>query len=124
VPIPYHGEVDLGGVLVTVVINDLDASAWAGKILSTLSASELETGAVEVELREGDREAWTARAHIDRTGALRGDTAFTLKGLTDVDPTVVAVARPRHGGEACVGASLKIGGGVVLRVPSMTAHGA
>ena len=75
-PIPYRGRIIVGEGVGDVTINDLDATDWFGQVTPTAVLQNFGSGAVGVELLEGDYDGWIAQARVDTTGILRGDTPF------------------------------------------------
>ena len=62
----YSGSADLGGVHVTVTIDNVDTSKWIGTVTGARAAEPFEDGLVTVRLLDQPRPGWTAQATVER----------------------------------------------------------
>jgi hypothetical protein len=76
----YNGQADLGDAIVTVAIDDVDAEAWTGYVLTPKPAGVFAPGSVFVELLSAPRAGWGADAEIvlafDGSHVLSGNGRF------------------------------------------------
>jgi hypothetical protein len=77
---PYSGRADLGDVVVTVAIENVDTLHWDGEVDDASPGEWFRDGAVTVTLLDQPRPGWSATAvaerHADGSGHLVGTGHF------------------------------------------------
>jgi hypothetical protein len=74
---PFLGRARLGDLVCTVSIGDPEDPGWLGQVTSGLPVSGAQAGRVTLTLAEGPWAGFSADAHLDAAGALRGERSFT-----------------------------------------------
>jgi hypothetical protein len=77
---PYVGRADLGGVEVTIAIENVDSRHWRGEVSDVQPVESFRDGNVTVTLLDQPRPGWRASALVERrtdgSGWLIGASSF------------------------------------------------